>query len=294
MEGAVSELSALRLALNELLLDLLLLLPRLLVAAVVLLLARWLGGRAARLAYLALRKRTFSAIHRRFFANLAFWGVMLVGFSLALNLLGLQILAAGLLASSSATAIILGFAFREIGENFLAGFFLAFSRPFGMGDLIECAGFQGVVRGIDLRTTHIRTGDGRDIYIPNAKIFNQPLVNFTRDGLRRHAFEVGIDYADDAARARDLLTEVAQGVEGVLTEPGPGTTISELAADTVRLTVFFWEDTFVPTKLPGGIRSEVMNRCRERLLAAGFTVSANVTTALSLEAPEGVRVTLTD
>lgn len=163
--------------------------------------------------------------------------MVLFGLIIALNLLGLRGAAASLLDGGGVTAVVLGFAFREIGENFLAGFVLAFSRPFEVGDLIQSEELLGEVRGIELRHTHIRTADGRDIFIPSSQIVNKPVVNYTRDGLRSPSFTVGIDYADDSERARQILLKIVQSTEGVLEIPA-------LAAQYVELEVVFWIDTF--------------------------------------------------
>ncbi|MDH3236773.1 MAG: mechanosensitive ion channel, partial [Alphaproteobacteria bacterium] len=82
----------------------------------------------------------------RFLQNVITWLISSVGILLALGLMGFQGIAASLLATGGVVAIVLGFAFREIGENFLAGFFLTFSRPFELGDLIETGDLTGVVR----------------------------------------------------------------------------------------------------------------------------------------------------
>jgi hypothetical protein len=88
---------------------------------------------------------------------------------------GSSTLAVGSSRSGTANCGILwGFAFREIGENFLEGFFPAFSRPIDEGDLIQCADLRGVVRTIELRFTHIRSADGRDIFISSSRIFKSP------------------------------------------------------------------------------------------------------------------------
>ena len=133
--------------------------------------------------------------------------------------LKLTALATSLLATGGLMAVVLGFAFRDIGENLLAGVLLAFSRSFDVGDLIESSGLQGRVRAIELRHVHIRTADGCDIFIPSAAIFRNPLHNFTRDGLRRGRFTVGIDYGDDPVRALEILAETVGSTPGVLPEP---------------------------------------------------------------------------
>ena len=180
------------------------------------------------------------------------------------------------------TAIVLGFAFREIGENLLAGLFLAFSRPFQLGDLIRSADLEGTVRNIDLRSTHVRTVDGRDIYIPNAQIFNRPLTNYTKDGLRRPAFTFGIDYRDDAEAARQAALAAVRGVEGVLAEPPVEVALSALGPNYVELEATFWISTFDQDTDIVRIRSRAMDATRRVLLAGGFTVSSEVTTPLAV------------
>ncbi len=158
-------------------------------------------------------------LHGAFFRKVVVWVFVFLGVIVALNLLGLRAVAAGLITGGGITAIVLGFAFREIGENFLAGFFLAFSRPFRIGDLVESGGLSGVVQGIELRYTHVRSSDGRDIFIPSSHLFKNPLINYTRDGLRRFTFTVGIDYADDPLRGRALVLEAVRNTKGVLDDP---------------------------------------------------------------------------
>ena len=149
-------------------------LPRILAALLVLGIAVWLGRKLGRAVLPLLSRTSFSKVHKSFFLNTVIWLFTLVGLIIALNILGLEKAAVSLLAGGGITAVVLGFAFREIGENFLAGFFLAFSRPFNIGDTIQSGDFVGEVKDIELRNTHIRTNDGRDIFIPSSQLFNQP------------------------------------------------------------------------------------------------------------------------
>lgn len=201
-----------------------------------------------------------------------------LGLILALQVLGLTAVATSLLATGGFMAVILGFAFKEVGENLLAGLFLAFSRSFEVGDLIESAGLRGVVKAIDLRQTHIRTGDGCDIFIPSAGIFRNPLLNFTRDGLRRTSFEVGIDYGDDPERALVLLREALSRVPGVLAKPASSVEISGLMPNYVELRAHVWVNTFEGGSVVEA-RTKAMAACRVALQSEGFTFSSDVTTA---------------
>ena len=256
--------------------------PKILAALLVLVIAIWVGRRLAKTLVALLVKTSLPGIHKGFFRNTITWLFALLGVIIALDILGLEKAAASILAGGGITAVVLGFAFREIGENFLAGFFLAFSRPFNIGDTIQSGDFIGSVKSIELRNTHIRTSDGRDIFIPSSQIFNQPLINYTKDGLRRPSFVIGIDYGDDAIKAVGLLLEVAKNVEGVLKDPPPGVYISEMTAQYVQLEVFFWLDVFDKNINFLGIKSELMDGCRKALLSNGFTPSSDTTTNVAV------------
>lgn len=256
--------------------------PQIVVAIIVLLASIIIGRVVGRVVVGVLSRGNFRPTHQSFFRKLSIWLIAILGFIVALNVLGLKSLAGSLVAGGGITAIVLGFAFRQIGENLLAGFFLAFSRPFEVGDLIESGNLQGIVQSIELRSTHIRAADGRDIFIPSSEIFNNPVTNFTRDGLRRLSFKVGIDYADDSEKARRMLFETAQSVENVLSSPAPGAIFSGLLAQYVELEVYFWIDTFDPKVDLGTVRNEVIELCRRNLVSSGFTVSSNVTSNLAL------------
>lgn len=267
--------------------------PKLLVALVVFFVSLLVGRLVGRGVVVLLSRGNLNPTHRNFFRGLAKWLVAGLGLILALNILGLKSLATSLVAGGGITAVVLGFAFREIGENLLAGFFLAFSRPFDIGDLIRSGDFQGIVKGIELRSTHIRSDDGRDIYIPSSQIFNNPVANFTRDGLRRLSFRVGIDYADDSQKARRLLIETTEAVDHVLDGPSsPGAFFSGLLPGYVELEVFFWIDTFAEGVNLGAVRNEVIENCRRALMAGDFTVSSNVTNNIALGNFEPVAVRL--
>lgn len=257
--------------------------PRLIVALVMLALFTWLGRLVGQLVVRILQRRELTSTHQVFFKRLITWVGAFVGLVVALNVLGLQTVAAGLLAGGGFTAVALGFAFRGVGENLLAGLFLAFSRPFEVGDIIQSGEFQGQVKSIEMRNTHIRTGDGRDVYIPSSKVFNEPVVNFTKDGLRRLSFTVGIDYADDSDRALDLLTETCRASQGVLEAPAARATISAMLPQYLELEVAFWFDFLTPGANLATVRTGVMGRCRQALKDHGFVLSSDVTTNIQLD-----------
>jgi len=266
--------------------------PRILTALLLFVVFLSIGRLIGRAVWHLVAKGNLKPTHRNFFRSLTAWLFAIFGLIMGLNVLGLKSLAASLVAGGGITAVVLGFAFREIGENFLAGFFLAFSRPFEVGNLIQSGEFQGIVKSIELRSTHVRTADGRDIFIPSSQIFKDALVNFTKDGLRRLSFTVGIDYGDDSARAREILLETIAGIEGVLPDPKPATNMSALGANFVVLEVAFWIDTFQKGADLFRAQNNVMEQCRRALSENGFTFSSNVTTIVALAGYQPIDVRL--
>lgn len=258
-------------------------LPQLIYAIVILMAFIILGKLIAKGVRKGLDRGDFSKTYQAFFLKIIRWFFYLFGFLLALNSLGFTSISASILAGGGVTAVVLGFAFREIGENILAGFFLAFSRPFNIGDLIQSEDLQGRVKGVELRHTHIRTADGCDIYIPSSQIFNSPLLNYTKDGFRRAGFTIGIDYKDDIQKAIKVLSEQIKSIEDVLTDPLPTVNISGFTPNYIEIQVYFWINTFNQEISLSTLRTKAMDRCRKKLLADNFTFSSNVTTALEMD-----------
>ncbi|MAP54899.1 MAG: mechanosensitive ion channel protein MscS, partial [Altibacter sp.] len=127
---------------------------------------------------------------------------ILIAIMIALQVAGLSGIATGVLTAAGGAAIILGFAFQDIGKNFLAGIILAFNRPFSINDTIKIESMFGKVKALNFRYTHIKTTDGRDIYIPNSDVLTKPVENYTADGFYRVDFVVGIGYEDDIEAAK--------------------------------------------------------------------------------------------
>lgn len=258
-------------------------LPVLLYAIAVFCVSLLLGYIVALAVRRGMNRGNFLKAYESFFLKIVRWIFGIVGFLIALKILGFEGIATSILAGGGVTAIVLGFAFRDIGENILAGFFLAFSRPFNIGDLIRSEDLEGRVKSVELRYTHIRTSDGCDIFIPSSQIFNQPLFNYTRDGLRRADFVIGIDYADDVQHAIAVLSDSVKRVPELLREPPPVVKINGFTPSYVELNIAFWINTFKQEKMLASLKTQVMEACRKRLIKEGFTLSSSVTTALQMD-----------
>ena len=226
--------------------------------------------------------RATSTKKLRLVMRLTRWGFYLIGAVIALHIMGLTKAASGVLAAGGVLTVVLGFAFREIGENLLAGLFMSFSRSFDVGDLIESNGIQGIVKQINIRDVHVRTGDGIDIFIPSAIIFKNPLNNYTRDGLRRSSFNIGIDYANDPQKALEYLIEAVKSTEGVLEDPAPAVILSNFSDNYIQIEVQFWINTFLKSSDLQQIKTKVMDASHATLRKNGFTFSSEVSTAIEM------------
>ncbi|GAB5522387.1 MAG: hypothetical protein Roseis2KO_02590 [Roseivirga sp.] len=253
-------------------------LPQIIVGTVLLLLVIGVGSLLRSFIRNRLAKRINDQLLVNFIGRIVFLIFLILGLIIFLNQVGLGKAASGLLAGAGVSAIVLGFAFKDIGEHFLAGFFLAFSRPFSIGDVIEVIDKVGTVRSLSFRNTHVRTFDGRDIYIPNGILIKNPLTNYTKDGLIRHDFTVGIDYGDDVTRATETIMKELESTKHITRSTGlePFVIIEKFDVSTVNLKVHFWTNT---AEFSGSVlllKSTVMKQICKRLMDEGFSLPADI------------------
>ena len=266
--------------------------PRLVYALLLLLLFLALAKYSGRALNSLLRRHVRTRANALFVEYLARVVVTSVGLLIALGVMGFHGVAASLLATGGVAAIVLGFAFREVGENFLAGFFLTLSRPFEIGDLIKTGDLLGEVKSIEVRHIHLRTFDACDVYVPSAQLFRQPLYNYTQDGLRRPSFTIGIAYHNNPEDVIVLLEQTLSPVADVLADPAPFVTVSEFGSQFIVYEVFFWIDLEKAQSTYVAITNAAKIACWRALKAAEMTFSTDVTSALELRSIPQVSVDL--
>ncbi|WP_210516058.1 mechanosensitive ion channel family protein [Hymenobacter terricola] len=245
-------------------------LPRLLVAAVLLAVVWLASGRLRSFLSDKLAAHSADPLLTNFLTQVGRWLLVLGGLLLALQIIGFSGVVGGLLGGLGLSAFLVGFAFKDIAENFLAGVILAFNRPFNVHDSIQVKEYMGRVMELNLRTTRIKTYDGKDIYVPNAVLLKESVTNFTRDGFIRQDFVVGIDYdADVPGVMETILGQLRQEAEVLQTAPHePFVIVDELATSTVNLKVFFWAKSEEYRRGVLQLRSRLLNRVKTVLMAA--------------------------
>ncbi|WP_313917755.1 mechanosensitive ion channel domain-containing protein [Tahibacter sp.] len=191
----------------------------------------------------------------------------ILGLLFALEILDATTFAAALLGSAGVAGIALGFAFRDLLENYIAGILLSLRRPFAPDDSVSIDSHQGVVVGMNSRATILMTFDGNQLSLPNALVFKAVLVNFSSNGKRRFDFSLAIEpSADVAAVMREGLQAVCETAD-VLNEPEPSVQMAEVTREGMRVQFFAWVDQRNGDF--GRARSEALRAVRARLQALG-------------------------
>lgn len=222
----------------------------------------------------SLKKVKASEHAARITARLAFIGVVAVGVLVSLGVMGIN--AGALVASLGLVSVGIGFALKDVIENFIAGLILIFQRPFVVGDVVCFGDVEGKVEDVRVRDTVIRMFDGRQVFVPNAKIFSSAVINNNRNRSRRLGFEVSIAYAEDAPAAMAVARDALAGVPGVAEEPPPLVVAEELGESSVVLKAYFWVDPVKVGILE--IRSEAIAVVKQELQKADIEIPFPVLT----------------
>jgi small-conductance mechanosensitive channel len=174
-----------------------------------------------------------------------------------------------IVASLGVTGLIVGFALKDIIENFVAGILILWRRPYRVGDQIQSGSHEGTVAEINFRSTVLKTYDGIKVYVPNGKAFTEPIENKTGYRERRTTITLGIDQHATIRTARDVVLRTLREVDEVLPDPPPEVLFDAVGEFTNDLKVRFWASP--PTRIHElATRSRVTERLYEALLAAGI------------------------
>lgn len=196
--------------------------------------------------------------------------VLLFGLYLALRVSGLTQIAATVLGGTGLFGLIIGIAFRDIAENFLASILISIQKPFALGDQIEVAGEMGIVQSVTARGTLLMTMEGNHVQIPNSSIYKSVIRNLTANPNQRCDFLIGISFGDSIAAAQQIVLDVLNNHTAVLHKPEPIVLVEELGAATVNLRIYFWFNNHEHSKLK--VRSSVIRLSKLAIEAAGLTM----------------------
>lgn len=173
-------------------------------------------------------------------ANIIYIFVFIIGVFTALGILNLDKTVTSLLAGAGVLGLALGFAFQEIAANFIAGIFIAFRKPYSVGDIIKIDDFFGTVDTINMRVTYIKTPQGLMAIIPNKKMFTDPLINYTNTPDRRMDLSVGVSYGDDLREVKRITFECLKDCVGRDKEKDIEIFFKEFGDSSINFDVRIW------------------------------------------------------
>ena len=196
--------------------------------------------------------------------------VFLLGLYIVLQVAGLTKLALSLVGGAGVIGIVIGFAFRDIAENFLASLLLSVRKPFSGGDYIDVGGHQGIVQSMNTRSTVLLSSEGNHIQIPNAVVFKNTIINYSAAPARRSTLDVGIGYDVSTASAQEVIRGVLARHEAVTNDPEPLILVDSLGASTVNLKVYYWIDGQKYSVLK--VKSALLRLMKKALTEAGISM----------------------
>ena len=209
----------------------------------------------------------------------------LAGVLVALQLLNATSLVGAVLGSAGVIGLVLGFAFKDIAENYIAGVLLSLRQPFAPGDTVRIDTHEGKVVALTSRATILMTVDGNHLQLPNSLVFKSVLLNYTRNPRRRFEFEVAVDNRASWHVAMEQGLAAIASVDGVLADPAPSTLVRSIGDNGGTLLFAGWIDQ--RRNDLARTRSEAMRKVRSRLHAAGIAPPETVQKVVLLRGGSG-------
>lgn len=176
-----------------------------------------------------------------FVCNLVRTVLMIVVVIAAISQVGIE--TTSFIAIFGAAGLAVGLALQGSLSNFAAGVLIVLFRPYRVGDFIEAAGINGVVEQVQILTTILRTGDNKQVIVPNSQIMDSIITNYSAKDTRRVDMVVGVSYDDDLDKVRKTLEELVAADERILDDPACTIAVSELADSSVNFILRPWVNT---------------------------------------------------
>lgn len=192
------------------------------------------------------------------FTTLAKIGVWTLGIIIAATIIFPSLTPAKMLAALGLGSVAVGFAFKDVFENFLAGILIMLREPMRIGDFIECNDVEGKVEHITIRDTYVRQTDDELILVPNAQLFKNPVKIVTDKSMRRHEITAGVGYGEDVDKCREIIKNAVESVNLVDANKPVQVFAKEFGDSSINYTVRWWS----------GSKPIDMHQSRDKVIAA--------------------------
>ncbi|MDX1462013.1 MAG: mechanosensitive ion channel [Marinirhabdus sp.] len=243
-------------------------LPNVVMAILLLILGLWVIRLINRMVSKFFARQDYDVTLEKFIASLINWGLKIILFVVVVTKLGVE--SASLVAIIGAAGLAIGLALQGSLSNFAGGVLILLLKPFRVGDFISAQGVDGTVKEISIFNTKLNTFGNQLAVIPNGKLSNDNIINYTEEGLRRENIIFGIGYDDDIKTAKEVLLNLVNEQPQVIQLEGkiPMVVVVELADSSVNLSVRYWAsiDDF------WNLRFLILEEGKARLEAAGITI----------------------
>ena len=176
-----------------------------------------------------------------FVGNLVYWTFMVFVIIAAINHIGIE--TTSLIAVMGAAGLAIGLALQGSLSNFAAGVLIVVFRPYRVGDFVEAAGISGVVEQVQILTTILKTGDNKQIIVPNNQIIGSIITNYSANDTRRVDMTIGVSYDDDLDKVRETIQALIDADPRIHKDPEPAIVVSALSDSSVNFTVRTWVNT---------------------------------------------------
>ncbi|MGB3457406.1 MAG: mechanosensitive ion channel family protein [Litorimonas sp.] len=218
-------------------------------------------------------ERRMSARDRRdlgqLVGGLVKWGLVVGALALGATLVVPSLAPGDLFAGLGVSSVAVGFAFKDILQNWLAGLLLLIRRPFEPGDQIEVNGFEGTVQHIETRSTMIRTYDGQRVVIPNSEVYGDAVLVKTDADLRRSEVDIEVGYKESVSGLRDMLLQAMQEADGVVADPAPDVLSWNLHTTALVIRCRWWSRAFRKDVVE--VRARVIEAIHDTLIENGVS-----------------------
>lgn len=224
---------------------------------------RWLSQRAA---------LDRVAMHNPFLRDLTRttvrWITTMSGVLVALEIMNATSIVGAVLGTAGVLGVAIGFAFKDILENYLAGILMSIRQPFSPRDHVVIDGNEGLVIALTSRATILMTPEGNHLRLPNALVFRSVTLNYTRNPSRRFQFEVGFGVNEDLLLAQQIGIDTLRAVDGIIAQPPPRALITALGESNVQMSFHGWVNQ--RSHDFGLVKSEAIRQVKLALDAAGL------------------------
>ena len=235
------------------------------VAGLIVMVLFWLLSRFFRWIFISGSSRTKMDVQLRILVSrLVAGALMVLGVFSSLTLIVESFDFGQVIAGLGFTSFVVGFATKDILNNFLSGILILWQRPFGLGDYLFVGSNQGKVEHIGVRATMLRKDDGESILIPNGEMYSSALTIRGAGKKRRMNLKFHLAFDEDLPRAKHLVVDALNRAEGVVTDPRPNVYVTDYAKEGAVVTVQFWIDTneSKPLKVFDAAAIEIVNGLR--------------------------------